>query len=76
MKVIDNKADAWTQCIECPDCKSSIEIHATDVSYQSLGSFDGPYESYYSARCGACKTSISLPAKTLPEFVKAKAVKL
>jgi hypothetical protein len=74
MKVVDDKKTTWSLSINCPDCKSAIEIEAQDVYWQSLGSFD-EFSTYYFADCGACKSSIDLTKKKLPDWVKNQASK-
>ena len=74
MKVIDDKTTTWCLAIACPDCKSAVEIEASDVYWQSLGSFD-EFSIYYFATCGACKTAIDLTKRALPTWVKSSAGK-
>jgi hypothetical protein len=67
MKVTDDQKRAWRLTKQCSDCKSTIEIEASDVYTQRLGSFD-EFETYYLVDCGACGSQIKLSG--LPNFVK------
>lgn len=74
MKVNTDKASTWKLTIECPDCKSELDVEAADVYWLELGSFD-EFDIYYRCDCGACKSQIDLTKMKLPEFIKRQARK-
>lgn len=73
MKILEDKVKNWSKQVKCSSCDSEIEFCASDVFYQSLGSFDD-FSLYYSIKCPACNQTHDL--KQLPLWIKNQAKKL
>lgn len=73
MKIVDDKKTTWTTEIDCDDCGSTLQIVASDVHTERLGSFD-EFETYHIVTCAACGNGIDVSKrKGIPQWVKTHA---
>ena len=69
MKVLDNRAKAWTHALACPHCKSDLVIDASDV-YQKTFTGTETTSTYYSVECAACTREIDIGKRAgMPDWV-------
>ena len=64
----------WTLKVTCKECKSELEVEASDVRALEWESGDCDHTSY-TAKCAVCKSDIELPFSKLATGVREEAVR-
>lgn len=60
MKIITNGKENWKREVNCSDCKSILEIDASDVEYWIHHDYGGGHDSVVSVKCVVCNHDIRL----------------
>jgi hypothetical protein len=62
----------WTQEIDCPHCRSKLEVGTGDIGYRSeTGGNPHDYcPETYTTKCGFCNNGITLSGNSMPRSVR------
>jgi hypothetical protein len=72
VKVLEEKP--WTLKVTCKECKSELEVEASDVRALEWESGDCDHTSY-TTKCAVCKSSIDLKFHDIAPGVREEAVR-